>query len=179
MEEEKGADMMNKQILRAYVRGIYGRQKLRVSMGNRLVINFKTRLEQKPTKKEDTLGTEALRFLNTIRLSYKRLTEGVLALPRHQDFQGDEVISSYAEMALVHNYLNLEATEAEGFKQLLKMVREFPVWTEFLERGQGVGPAMAGLLISEIDIGVSRYPSSLCKYAGLDVAGDGQGRRRR
>ena len=43
----------------------------------------------------------------------------------------------------------------------------------------GVGPAMAGVIISEIDITKAEYPSSLHKYAGVDVAGDGQGRSRR
>jgi len=37
---------------------------------------------------------------------------------------------------------------------------------------------MAGVLISEIDIHKSRYPSSLWRYAGLDVAEDGKGRSR-
>ncbi|MCP4149787.1 MAG: hypothetical protein GY757_18725 [bacterium] len=38
---------------------------------------------------------------------------------------------------------------------------------------------MSGVIISEIDIGKALYPSSLWKYAGLDVAGDGQGRSRK
>jgi hypothetical protein len=38
---------------------------------------------------------------------------------------------------------------------------------------------MAGVILSEIDITKAEYPSSLHKYAGLDVAGDGQGRSRK
>ena len=38
---------------------------------------------------------------------------------------------------------------------------------------------MAGVIISEIDITKSEYPSSIHKYTGLDVASDGQGRSRK
>ena len=38
---------------------------------------------------------------------------------------------------------------------------------------------MAGVLISEFDIHRARYPSSMWKYAGLDVARDGRGRSRK
>ena len=38
---------------------------------------------------------------------------------------------------------------------------------------------MAGVVVSEIDIAKAKYPSSLWKYAGLDVAEDGAGRSRK
>jgi len=40
----------------------------------------------------------------------------------------------------------------------------------------GMGPMIAGVIISEIDIHEARYVSSIWKYAGLDVGPDGRGR---
>ena len=55
----------------------------------------------------------------------------------------------------------------------------YPVVTEFLSGVCGCGPAMSGVIVSEIDITKSKYASSLWKLAGLDVASDGRGRSRR
>ena len=165
--------------LKTIVRGAYDIQKNRIQTGNRLVGNFKAKLGQAPSEKEDTIDKEGQQVLLNLRRSHKLLTEGVASFPRQATFKGDEVISDYTELCLVDNYLELEAQEKSHFRRLGNILKDYPVYTEFLEGVTGVGPAMAGVMLSEIDITKAEYPSSLHKYAGLDVASDGQGRSRK
>jgi hypothetical protein len=165
--------------LKPIVRGAYDIQKLRIHVGNRIVANFKTKLGQAPGESEDTLDEDASEILAILRASYRKLTDGVKTFPRQGTFTGDEVISSYTELCLLAQYLELEKAEGQHFRRLGNILKGFPIWTEWLEGVSGVGPAMAGVLISEIDIHKARYPSSLWRYAGLDVARDGKGRSRR
>ena len=165
--------------LKTIVRGAYDIQKNRIQTGNRLVANFKAKLGQAPSEKEDTIDADGQQILANLRRSHKLLTEGVATFPRQATFKGDEVISSYTELCLVANYLELEAQEKTHFRRLGNILKDYPIYNNFLAGVVGVGPAMAGVVISEIDITKAEYPSSLHKYAGLDVAGDGQGRSRR
>jgi len=165
--------------LKTIVRGAYDIQKNRIQTGNRLVGNFKAKLGQAPSEKEDTIDKEGQQVLLNLRRSHKLLTEGVAVFPRQATFKGDEVISNYTELCLVDNYFELEAQEKSHFRRLGHILKEYPVYNSFLHGVTGVGPAMAGVMISEIDITKAEYPSSLHKYAGLDVAPDGQGRSRK
>jgi len=165
--------------LKTIVRGAYDIQKNRIQTGNRLVGNFKAKLGQAPSEKEDTIDNDGQKILADLRKSHRLLTEGVASFPRQSTFKGDEVISDYTELCLVDNYLELETQEKNHFKRLGNILKGYPIYSEFLEGVRGVGPAMAGVILSEIDITKAEYPSSLHKYAGLDVAGDGQGRSRK
>lgn len=165
--------------LRSLVRGAYDVQKLRIEMGNRIVANFKAKLGQKPGKKESELDTKGKALLADLRSRYKKLTDGVKTFPRPTAFDGDEVISTYTELCLLAQYVSLEEAEDQHFRRLGKVVEGFEVWDKFLADLKGVGPAMAGVIISEIDIHKARHPSSLWAYAGLDVADDGRGRSRK
>lgn len=169
----------NKHYLKTLVRGAYDIQKLRIQTGNRLVANFKAKLGQEPSHSEDEIDQEGKQILKDLRQVYDKLTDGVASFPRQASFKGNEVISSYTELCLVSQYVDLEQSEEKHFRHLTPTLREFPVFTEFLEGVKGVGPAMAGVIISEIDIEKAKYPSSLWAYAGLDVASNGAGRSRK
>jgi hypothetical protein len=147
-------------------------------MGNRIVGNFKAKLGQEPSKPETELGAEEVKLLKTLRERYKKITDGVKTLPRQSSFKGDEVISDYTELCLMAQYVDLETQEDRHFSRLGSILKDYPIYTEFLEKVKGIGPAMAGVIVSEIDIKVATYPSSLWMYAGLDVAPDGRGRSR-
>jgi len=165
--------------LKTIVRGAYDLQKLRIQMGNRIVGNFKAKLGQEPGKKEDELDAAGKLILANLRRSYKKLTDGVKTFPRYATFTGDEVISTYTELCLLSQYTQLEASEKTQFTRLKSILMEYPVFVKFLNDVKGIGPAMGGVIISEFDIHKAQYPSSMWKYAGLDVAHDGQGRSRR
>lgn len=163
--------------IRALVRGTYDMQKLRIQCGNRVVAQFKAKLGQAPGESEDTLDADAKRLLKDLREVYQRIADANLR--DMANGTGDELISDLAEFALVEGYFRQLDAEETQFERMKAVVAQDPLWGEFLEGVKGCGPAMAGVLMSEIDIARSPYPSSIWKYAGLDVAEDGRGRSRR
>jgi len=165
--------------IKTMTRGTYDLQKLRVSTGNRLVGNFKVKIGQKPSESESELDAEGKKILLDLRRSYKKITDGIKKLPTLSKFKGDEVISTYAELALVDTYIRLESEENRNFRLLGKILEDEPIYARYLKKIKGCGAAMSGVVISEIDITKAKYPSSLWAYAGLDVASDGKGRSRR
>lgn len=165
--------------IKTMVRGAYDVQQLRIQMGNRIVANFKAKLGQEPSKPEDELGAEELKILSNLRTHYKKITDGVKTFPRQAHFKGDEVISDYTELCLISQYVGLEDEEATHFSRLGSILKDYPVYSQFLSGVRGIGPAMAGVIVSEIDITKAKYSSSLWAYAGLDVAPDGTGRSRK
>lgn len=172
----------NRRRLRAMVRGSYDLQSLRIQSGLRLCANFRAKLGQQAGEKEAELDDEALEVLDKLRESFRRLTDGIAknrTLPPKNKFKGDEIIAEYTDLMLVSAYFELERVERSQFRQLETILVDFPIYTKFLEGVKGIGPAMAAVLISEIDIHKAHYPSSIWKYAGLDVAQDGRGRSKR
>ncbi len=168
----------NTSALRPLVRGSYDLQKLRIQMGNRLaaqirgkmgIVNAKPGVEKTPDEEEK----QNINMLNEIMKSYKRLTDGLVekgrALPTVKKFVGDAIISDYAELVLVEQYVQLVANEEDSFKRLGKVLEGIPIYDEFLSVVDGIGPQMAAIIISEIDINNTIYPSGLHKYAGLDT----------
>lgn len=170
---------IQKQNLKILVRGAYDLQKQRIQTGNRIVGNFKAKLGQSPGESEKTLGEEEKSMLEELRLSYKKLTDGLKTFPRQATFKGDGVIDDYTELCLVKQYIDFETTETQHFNMLKNALKNFSIWNDFLEKVKGCGPAMAGIIISEIDIQKAQYPSSLWAYCGMDVAADGKGRSRK
>ncbi len=165
--------------LKTMVRGAYDIQKLRIQIGNRIVGNFKAKLGQAPSEKEDNIDADGKKILNDLRKHYKKITDGIKTFPKQSTFKGDEVISNYTELCLITAYIEIEDNECGHFKRLGNVLKEYPVFNLFLNDVKGIGPAMAGIIISEIDITKAKYPSSLWAYAGLDVASNGAGRSRK
>lgn len=165
--------------IRTMVRGAYDIQKLRIQMGNRIVGNFKAKLGQEPGEPESELGAEEGAILKQLRERYKKITDGVKTFPRQSTFKGDELISDFTELCLIAQYVDLESEESRHFSRLGGILKDYPVYSRFLANVKGIGPAMAGVIVSEIDITKAKYPSSLWAYAGLDVAPDGKGRSRK
>jgi hypothetical protein len=167
-------------ILKSITRGMYDVQKLRIQMGNRVVANFKTKIGQSPGDKESEISdAEAKLLLKRLRQEYDRITDGLVRFPTAKTFKGTEIISQFTELCLIDQYIKLVHAEDEHLKRLESVVKIDPLWCVFLDGVVGIGPAMAGVLLSEIDITKSRHPSSLWKYSGLDVAHDGAGRSRK
>lgn len=62
----------------------------------------------------------------------------------------------------------LQKLEKESLKEIKGLLKVFPIYA-WLEDQRGVGPTMAGVLITEIDITRCETPSALWAYAGLSV----------
>ena len=78
------------------------------------------------------------------------------------------LISTYAEMSMVKTYMRLSRTEEHQFKELITILKDFPIWTEFLSKVNGIGPAIAAVIISEL------VAPPLVKY-GITKAGEAAG----
>jgi hypothetical protein len=174
--------------LRLMVRGAYDLQSLRMQSGLRLCGNFRARLKERIEADADDeddrveLSEEAVKVIDEIKSSYRRLTDGVArrrTLPEEKGFTGDALISNFTELVLVSQYIDLEAQEQKQFRQMTATLEVIPVYQEFLTNERGIGPAMAAVLITYFDPHKARHVSSFWKYAGLDVAQDGAARSRR
>jgi hypothetical protein len=179
--------MSNYPELRTMVRGAYDLQQLRMQAGLRLCANFRAKLKQhedEPELDEDTgeLSEEAQGVIDKLRKSFALLTTGIAknrTLPAREGFVGDPLIGSYSELVLVAQYMALESEEKKQFRQFESLLAEVPIYLSYLSNQKGVGPAMAGVLLTTLDPHKARHVSSFWKYAGIDVATDGRGRSRR
>ena len=85
-------------MLKAAVNGFYSMQKTRIRVGNNVVANFKIKIGQEPSKSEETLDIDARLLLQTLRSSYKKITDGIVTMtPRR--FKEDGLISEYSEFS--------------------------------------------------------------------------------
>jgi len=164
---------MSSQELRAVVRGTYDLQRLRIQMGNRVTANFKAKLGNSPKAlTEKQLEKEAQKLLADLRASHKRITDAIVEKYKGvtpKNFIGDELISTYTEYVLVNQYTELIKQEESQFSTIPTILAGNPVYDNFLEGVAGVGPQMAGVLLSEIDFTRCKYASSLWKLSGVDV----------
>lgn len=170
--------------IRTVLRGAYNLQKLRIQTGNRITQSFKVKLGQTTDGMSETeLAKEEKKILDSLRESYRRITDGIVLqsqsdsnntfvdgkLPDMKKFKGDELITTYVELVLIDQYMTLLYDEEQQFARIKKILTTVPIYNEFLSKIDGVGPAMAGVIVCEIDIFKSKYPSSIWKLAGLDV----------
>jgi hypothetical protein len=173
------------KVLRAMTLGAYDLQKIRIQMGLRLCANFRSRLSvlagEEPDE-EGELSEEATKIIDQLKESYKRLTDGVAknrTLPERRGFTGDELISTHAELTLIHQYVSLERQESQLFRLIQPVLEIFPIYNEYLAKQHGVGVQMAAIIMTYLDPHKARHPSSFWRYSGLDVGPDGAGRSRR
>lgn len=180
----------NIRLLKLMVRGSYDLQALRMQAGLRLCANFRAKLkiegdeqvDEETGEVTDELSVDALKIVDRLKASYRRLTDGVArnrTIPTEKGFTGDELISDYTELMLIDQYMRLEQQETAQFGQLVHTLNKIPIYTEYLRDVRGIGPALAAVLITYFDPHKARHVSSFWKYAGLDVGPDGAGRSRR
>lgn len=179
-------------VLRATLRGAYDEQKLRIQLGNRIVGAVKSIMKEnddadaaiddnkpKPAKKEDaSLTREGKQILKDVTAAYGSITEGVaqqygegkLITPNR--FTAHPIIPHYILFSLISQYLTTKQNEEDHFAMLAKSLDAFPVYSEYLSKITGVGPIMAGVCLSELNIYEAARPSSFVKYAGIDAVAE-------
>ena len=58
--------------------------------------------------------------------------------------------------------------EGEIEKQMKKVLKRFPIYTEWIEKQKGVGPISAGWILAEIDIEKATTVSKIWQFCGLN-----------
>lgn len=69
--------MSSSSNLKTMVRGAYDIQKLRIQMGNRIVMNFKAKLGQESSAPEEEMDEDGKHILKDLRIRYRKITDGV------------------------------------------------------------------------------------------------------
>lgn len=152
--------------IRHMVRGAYDLQSLRIQTGNRLIANFRSKLGIDSDEEADD---DASDLMDDLERQHERLTDGVAKITRRRNFDFGPLISNYTELRMVDRYQTLVEEEKNAFKDIQKSLGGVGIWKHFLGDVKGVGPAMGGVIVSEMDPFKAPYPSSFWAYAGLDV----------
>lgn len=185
---------LNSSSIRLIVRAAYDMQKQRISTGLRIVSHIKSIRGQAPSRPERELSTEDRKLLTQIREDFKRVTDeyaiplGKIVPPKK--FKGSPLIPNSAVLQLCSIYEQNLRNEKQQFDNLKYQLVGIPIWETFLKNIPGIGPAIAGVIISEIKPYDQpdpndpskmkiKYASSFHAYAGVDVAQDGKGRSSR
>lgn len=160
----------NESMIRVMVRSCYSLQKLRIQLGNRLYAQFRRKvLGLKAAESEEELDKQKLEILKNVKSDYELITDGIVNSITVRNFRGNGVITDYTEFCIVKGYMDMLESEENNFGNLVHELKKYPIYTEFLLKVKGCGPAMSAVIISEMDPRAAKYPSSFCKYAGLDV----------
>jgi hypothetical protein len=72
---------------------------------------------------------------------------------------------------------SLKDLEKDGLREVKRLLKGVPIWETFLKGVKGVGPTMAGVIISEFNIENCNTVSQMWAFAGLAVR-DGKADRR-
>lgn len=175
-----------KESIRRPVRYFYDLQKLRIAAGNRtadpddykIVVDKKDPTKSKKVKKGVTkaqMDEALMSIISSVRGKLKDeeevpLSEGEKPAPPTLEEEDRMYLQRQNRMLML-----LEADTLDRIKKALKAV---PV-SEWLLAQKGIGPTLAGVLISEIDIRRCETPSALWAYAGLHTNNEtGQAVRR-
>lgn len=154
-------------MIRASIRSFYDLQQLRIQNGNRIAAAFRVKLGLHSSQAEEEVK-EAAEILEDLRKEFKRVTDGVKRITKN--FKSDsQLLTTRAELALIESYERQLEAEAVHSKAIEDELSREPIWTEYLVNVRGVGPLMAGVMLSEIDIHKCNSISALHKYCGLDV----------
>ena len=172
----------NESVLNISVRSLYELQHLRIATGNRICAAFRVKLGLAPSQAEKE-DKEAEKLLNQLRSEYALITDGIKRVTKNTRPSG-ELITTVAEMQLIESYERLVESENVHEKIIAWELDKEPLWTEWMADVRGLGPKMAGVILTEIDITKCDSISALWKYCGLDVVvdaetGEGQGRTRK
>lgn len=173
--------LLSEQKIRSLVSSVYDIQKLRISVGNRIVASFNAQLADiEPSEEGDT---EKAKFLYLLLKEWKDVTtayvEAKSSIKAWLTKNGSKLtyIKSVGDYKLIQHYNELVDTEKGMTKLVSQEVVQHPMWEAFFKDVIGCGPMIAAIIISYFNVETARHPSSFWKYAGLDVV-DGKGRTR-
>jgi hypothetical protein len=142
-------------------------QKLRIQNGNRIAAAFRTKLGLESSQAEEE-NADAEKILDQLREEYKRITDGVKRVTKNFKTKST-IISTVGELSMIESYEHMLKAESTHEKAILDALSREPIYTHWLLSVRGVGPLMAGVILSEIDIEKCNSISALHAYCGLDV----------
>ncbi len=165
----------NAQGLKALFHGFKDLQQLRIQHGNRLCANFYSRMGVSPgTSPEKLIGQNA-GIIVKLKKDFAKITEGVVEAKKRTTLikmmkkVGTELINNEIDLSLTRSYMEFLRLEKDTVKDIKSELQKFDLWNLYLSNVTGIGPSIAGGIISYLDIYKARYVSSFWKYCGLDA----------
>lgn len=163
-----------KAILSSFVKQFYDLQDLRIKAGGRVLAYMHQKMGIDPgQKKDDNLSTEDQKLLKKVEKEYKLLTTGVAAEIKKLDAKVKKVkptlITDEIAFKIAAIYMALIRQEIVVYGEINEFLNHFPIWHQYMSHVTAFGPAMAGILITYVDINKCPYVSNLYKFLGLDV----------
>lgn len=113
---------------------------------------------------------------NAVRFTYDLQKLRIATLQRSDESGAEESPADLDEKDkafIKHQSEGLEALEKSAFREINRYASAFKVY-EWLMEHKGIGPAGAGVLLSEFDIHLAPRPSNFWSFAGLAVGDDGR-----
>jgi len=169
----------SKEQIRCTLSSYYDLQKLRISIGNRLVASFYAKLGITSEDDEDSEGRKE--FLLKLKKEYSIILdyvakENVSVKKSIKIFTTGkkplDTIKSEADYLLIRSYMQMLNAEDDLVKIVNTEVKSHPMWGKFFEGIKGCGPLMTGTCLAYLDPYKAKYVSSFFRYAGLDTVRD-------
>lgn len=114
----------------------------------------------------------AIRILVKTYYDYQRermMVDGRMRIKKNGEIKKDA--DDIDQALVVHLYEQrkfLLESEMELQKEIAKVISKHPLWQTFLKDVKGVGPVIAAVLISEIDIQKATTASKIWQFAGMN-----------
>jgi len=121
--------------------------------------------DRKPSKKKLGEVLKAYSTLDLYAVTSPEAAQQVAFMKAYQqavdDLEGDEK----------HKWVNQLAAKQETIlmSQASMLVKDYPLWTEWLSKVKGIGPCLAGGILAWIDITKCPHASNLISYCGMAV----------
>lgn len=170
---------LDKKKLRILVNVFYALQMQRIALSSNLLELYKMNhfddilpLEIEYgdiTAEEIIVELEASEIIKNLCLEFKTLVAANKKITAKTDFDRLKEISDYSMYTLVKQYSNALESEKEVLKAIDIELDRMPIYTEYLKNIKGVGPTMAGVIVSYLDIHIAVTPSKFTAYCGIDV----------
>lgn len=177
--------------LRMQVRSFYDIQSLRINVGNKISASFHDKLGRDPSMSKEQMEKENQKLLKKIDEEFGRTVDGIVNVENKKrsryltalsisdrslqkaiasgKFAENRLITSDVEWNFIMMYQGLLDQEKQAKKVIEKNLSKFDLWTQYLERVPGVGPNLAGIMLSYFDINKAVCLTQFWAYSGLDT----------
>lgn len=166
-------------------------QRTRIKVGNNIISLIYTNLgrnkflESKEAVLSDQMGKQIteeesmdnldkIKVLDVVLKDYDRIKQFInqhnTIVKDNKTFRGLETtyISSYLTFCMVEEYVSLLNIETKINNVIKALVREQPIWQNYLVGIKGIAENSAAYLIAYFDIYKAVHPSAFLRYVGLD-----------
>lgn len=131
------------------------------------------------SKKEEALDMDTLResLKRNERFFYDLQRLRIQAGNRNNEHTDPVILGQKDKEFLKRMSEGVKELEKDTLKEIRRLLKHFPIYTKFLKDVKGVGPTLAAVMISEVDITKANTISALWAWCGLGVDEHGKAMR--